>query len=278
MNAALGEIEAKASSVQIPTSHGDGGASFALQALDAEHDEVLQEEDLEGVVDDEPPGGGAAGEAREIEGTGARDSIGKLTGPLAYGVLDTISQLDIEVRKLNMNAANASSYMHKIDSDLQQCIPATNYATRNVDAILAQLKNMQDSLALLHDKTHRQEKRLDYAMDHVAAFEVMDGAKDTSPQPSMKPVRAMLESSSPPHGSGAPVDAEAIRELGEASNAQADAISAQATTISEIKTSFETKHQALASRTSATEENVRSLAKKIDTLLVTEAHVRSLSK
>ena len=115
MNPALGELETKQTSVQLPTSHGDGGgASFVLQALDEDMLGGL----LEGEVGEEPPGGGSgetAGENEEtntIEKTGAAKNVAKWTDPLSHDVLDTISHLDIEIRNINMNITSNSSYVH----------------------------------------------------------------------------------------------------------------------------------------------------------------------
>ena len=204
-NYALGELEAKPTSIEMPASQADGGAASVVLAV---HDAEGGALDLEGgVQQDEPPGGGAiqlsptaSPRAPKTESANEEKNrmgnIVQYASPLAHGVLDTIAQLDTEMRKLGMNMANHSSYLNKVDADLQQCIPATNYATRNVDSILIKLKDMEDSIALLSTKAHGTEKRLNYAMDHLATFEVMD---DTKPPPTpTQPVRAMLESSSPP--------------------------------------------------------------------------------
>ena len=191
MNQALGETESKQTSVHLPASRGDDGASFVLEALDGEdHGDVLQEEDLDVALQDEPPGEGAAREADTID---AAESVAKLTGPLAYGVLDTLSQLDIEVRKLNVNATISSAHISKIDSDLQSCIPAVNYATKHVDDMRLKFKNMEDSLTLLHTKIRTAERQIELA----TAFEVMD--VDTKPPATTmpQPAPAMLGDSPP---------------------------------------------------------------------------------
>lgn len=79
--------------------------------------------------------------------------------------------------------------------DLRECIPATNYATRNIDAILPKIQNIEDSLALLQEKARRTERSLEYALENVAAFEVLDDTKP--PQAPTPPPSAMLESSLP---------------------------------------------------------------------------------
>lgn len=107
-----------------------------------------------------PPGGGAA---READTIGANEHIAKPTGPLAQDVLDTRSQLDIEVRRLNLNATHSPSYVSKIDADHQAYISAVNYATRNVDKMRLTSKHMDDGLTLLHTKMGTDARQIELA-------------------------------------------------------------------------------------------------------------------
>lgn len=105
-----------------------------------------------------PPRRATASEEGARQETATESTI-RMTNPMAQDVFDTIAQLDTDVQKLSYNAVNSSSYINKVDADLQTCIPAVNYATRHVDELRSKFKNIEDSLTLLHDKTRKQRRR-----------------------------------------------------------------------------------------------------------------------
>ena len=161
-NTMLGELETKPTSAHLPASHGDA-ASFVLQALGEE--ELIEEHDgpVHDLADlDDPPGGGQPNPDPSPTQTGANateeENAGTKIGyamPLTQGMLDTIAQLDIDVSKLSHNVANSSIHVTKVDNDVQKVIPAVNYATSHIDAIRPTIKNLETSMARLHQKDQR---------------------------------------------------------------------------------------------------------------------------
>ena len=251
-NAAVGDLELRPTSIKSQASRGDADGSFVLEDQDGVEDVVLP--------DVQPPGGESGGATEKTH----EKNVANLTNPLARDVLDTIAHVDAELTKLNLLHASLASRVETIDVDLQQTIPATHYATKNVDRMMPTIKNIEDSLTLVHKKVRSAERAIDMAQ----AFEVLDDDTQPSTSTTSQPNdRAMLGDSPPQHGSGAldRANAVALRELGESSKAQADAI-----------TSLEAKTMALTTRTTSAESSIISLAEKVDSLLESEAQIRSL--